>query len=78
MAQSYNSLSKSAHPDFAPANRRDLLKGLSQTGLAIGAATMLSALPIAALPEPEQPQDHRALKYRETNHIRTFYDLARK
>lgn len=60
----------------APASRRDLLKGLSLAGLAAGSANALSALPAAAA--PAQAADPRALHYRETEHVRTFYQLARK
>ena len=61
----------------APANRRDLLKGLSLAGLAAGSTTALGALPAEAAPA-QQAADPRTLQYRETDHVRTFYQLARK
>jgi hypothetical protein len=61
--------------EFRPANRRELLKGLSLAGLAAGSATTLAVLPVEAEPKQDDP---RYIKYQETNHIRTFYDLSRR
>ena len=61
-----------------PSSRRDLLKGLSLAGVAAGSATVLTALPAAAELKADEPQNPRALNYRETDHIRTFYALSRK
>jgi hypothetical protein len=57
------------------ADRRELLKGLSLAGFAVGSATTLTIMPAEAKP---QQDDARALTYRETDHIRTFYDLSRR
>jgi hypothetical protein len=55
-------------------SRRELLKGLSLAGLAAGSTTF-AAIPAQAEPAPTIPAD---LSYSETDHIRKFYDLARR
>ena len=55
------------------ASRRTLLKGLSFAGLTAGSAAVAS-VPTQAEPAKTGPQD---LNYRETDHIRKYYDLAR-
>ena len=64
---------KTATPASA-ASRRDLLKGLSLAGLAAG-STALAMGPAQAEPVPADPAE---LNYRETDHVRKFYDLARR
>ena len=56
-----------------PASRRTLLKGMSLAGLAAGSATLASA-PAQAKPAETGQQ---GLNYRETDHIRKYYDLSR-
>jgi hypothetical protein len=56
------------------ASRRELLKGLSLAGLAAG-STSLAAVPAQAEPPPV---DSSGVQYRENDHIRKFYDLARR
>lgn len=53
------------------ADRRTLLKGLSFAGLAAGSVALPSA--------PAEPADvnPQGASYRETDHIRKYYDLAR-
>lgn len=65
--------SKLAGPEVA-ASRRELLKGLSLAGLAAGSTTF-AAIPAQAEPAPASATD---LNYSETDHIRKFYDLARR
>jgi hypothetical protein len=55
------------------ANRRELLKRLSLAGLAAG-STSLPA--VAAQGEP--PADSTQTPFNETDHVRKFYDLARR
>ena len=57
------------------ASRREVLKGLSLAGLAAGSTT-LAAVPAHA--EPEPPANATDLHYQESDHIRKFYDLARR
>ena len=54
-------------------SRRTLLKGLSFAGLAAGSAT-LGSIPAHAEPSNVDPHD---LNYRDTDHIRKYYELAR-
>lgn len=66
----------SAPHDIKPAraaSRRDLLKGLSVAGLAAG-TTSVAVVPAQA----DQPADSTALQFEETDHVRTYYDLARR
>lgn len=56
------------------ASRRELLQGMSLAGLAAGSAS-LAAVPAQAEPAPTDSPD---LQYRENDHIRKFYDLARR
>lgn len=55
------------------ASRRDLLKGLSIAGLAAG-TTGIAVVPAQA----DRAADSAALQFEETDHVRTYYDLARR
>ena len=56
--------------------RRSFLKKLGLAGGAVGAAT-LAPLVQAQAPAPEAPADNSSSGYRETDHIRSYYDSAR-
>lgn len=58
------------------ASRRDLLKGLSLAGLAAGTASLVAA-PAAAGGFPA-PSDPHQTQFNETDHVRKFYELARR
>lgn len=58
------------------ANRRELLKRLSLAGLAAGSASLPA---VAAQAEPTAaPADSTRTQFNETDHVRKFYDLARR
>jgi hypothetical protein len=64
-------------PTFAgAANRRELLKRLSLAGLAAGC----TSLPAVAAPAEitAAPADPTQTQFNETDHVRKFYDLARR
>jgi hypothetical protein len=58
------------------ANRRELLKRLSLAGLAAG-STSLPAIAAQAEP-PAASADSTETQFNETDHVRKFYDLARR
>jgi hypothetical protein len=60
--------------ESTPASRRDLLKGLSLAGLAATSSVALTNIPTE---EARAPSDPHHTAYQETEHIRTFYALAR-
>jgi hypothetical protein len=77
MTRDRKSLSTERQPRFAgAANRRELLKRLSLAGLAAGSTSLpvvaAQAAPIAA------PADSTQTPFNETDHVRKFYDLARR
>jgi len=55
--------------------RRSFLKKLGLAGGAVGAATLATQVQAQA-PAPEQPAENSS-GYRETDHIRSYYDSAR-
>jgi hypothetical protein len=57
-----------------PASRRAVLRGLSLAGIATSSLTALT-IPAAAI---EPPVENEGLQYRETDHIRHYYALARR
>lgn len=64
-------------PNLAEAaSRRDLLKGLSLAGVAAG-TTALAAVPASADDAAATADPHHT-QFHETDHIRKFYDLARR
>ncbi|WP_084632161.1 twin-arginine translocation signal domain-containing protein [Oceanospirillum maris] len=60
------------------AGRRAFLKKLTAGGALAGIAAVTASQAIAASPEPaSNPQPEEKSGYRETDHIRTFYDTLR-
>ncbi len=61
-------------PEILTTNRRAVLRGFSLVGLAASSAVALT-VPAAA---NEPPANNQGLQYRETDHIRNYYALARR
>jgi hypothetical protein len=61
-------------PETKPVGRRDFLRALG-AGAGAAAAAPLAAAPAAA--DSESNADKRKARYRETDHVKTFYRVNR-
>ncbi|MBX6426951.1 MAG: twin-arginine translocation signal domain-containing protein [Variibacter sp.] len=62
------------HDDKRTVGRRDFLRAL---GLGAGAIAAASPLATAAQADTENPDEKRKARYKETDHVKTFYRVNR-
>ena len=63
------------HPETEKLKRRAFIKGAALTGAAVGAGAATTR--VMADESPDRPEPPTQKGYRETDHIRDYYRLAR-
>ena len=57
--------------------RRGFLRGLALGSIAAAAATGAAIVPLSADAAPESPDERKKARYKETEHVKTFYRVNR-